>query len=198
MKEAKKKVLLSLLFWRQGTQLATLSMLFPNHSLHWMDIWRFLATIRISILGAICSLLLIIFFDVGIWARTLLVIFSLVAIVGTILFYNFLLDLDKKEGKNQNQASASVSSFTITPLLQAVIDGNLEKVQATLAEHPEQLNIAYAPNGNTPLHVAALNGKKEIMEFLLAQPGIDKDRKNNDGKTAFDLAAKSGGTDFSN
>ena len=81
-------------------------------------------------------------------------------------------------------------SYEITPLLSAVLSGDLEKVKATLAEHPEQLNIAYAPNGNTPLHVAALNGKKEIMEFLLAQSGIDKDRKNNDGKTAFDLSAK--------
>ena len=88
------------------------------------------------------------------------------------------------------------SSFQITPLLQAIISGDLKLVQAALAEHSEQLNIAYAPNGNTPLHVAVLNGKKEIIDFLLSQQGIDQTRKNNDGKTAFDLAAKRGGTDF--
>ena len=82
------------------------------------------------------------------------------------------------------------SSFQITPLLHAVLSGDLKLVQATLAEHPEMLNIAYAPNGNTPLHVAALNGYTEIMQFLLTQPNIAKDRKNNDGKTAFDLAAE--------
>ena len=74
--------------------------------------------------------------------------------------------------------------------------GDLKLVQATLAEHPEMLNIAYAPNGNTPLHVAALNDKAEIMQFLLTQKDIDKDRKSNGGKTAADIAAERGGTNF--
>ena len=65
-------------------------------------------------------------------------------------------------------------------------------VRIALQEHPEHLNTAYAQNGNTPLHVAALNGQTEIVRFLLEQPGIDKTIKNKDGKTAFDLAQEKG------
>lgn len=104
----------------------------------------------------------------------------------------------KETPKTQDSEQIPNTSYQITPLLNAVLSGDLKLVQATLAEHPEMLNIAYAPNGNTPLHVAALNGHTEIMQFLLAQKDIDTTRKNNDGKTAFDLAASAGGTNFSN
>jgi len=106
---------------------------------------------------------------------------------------------NREEKPKIQQPKQEISpSYQITPLLNAVLSGDLKRVQATLAEHPEQLNIAYAPNGNTPLHVAALNGKEEIVKFLLTQPGIDASCKNNDGKTAFDLAANPGGTNFRN
>ena len=80
------------------------------------------------------------------------------------------------------------SSNVMTPLLSAIISQNTDSVRAALAEHPQDLNTAYAQNGNTPLHVAALNGQAEIVKLLLAQPGLDKTRQNNDGKTALDLA----------
>ena len=76
----------------------------------------------------------------------------------------------------------------ITPVLQAVLDGSAIKLCAALEEHPEHLNTAYAQNGNTPLHVAALNGQTEIVKLLLEQPGLDTTLKNNEGKTAADLA----------
>ena len=76
----------------------------------------------------------------------------------------------------------------ITPVLQAVFDGSIIKLRVALQEHPEHLNTAYAQNGNTPLHVAALNGQTEIVKLLLEQPGLDTTIKNNEGKTAFDLA----------
>ena len=79
-------------------------------------------------------------------------------------------------------------SRTITPLLEAILSGNADNVRAALTEHPELLNTAYAQNGNTPLHVAALNGQTEIVKLLLAQPGIDKTLTNKDGQTARDLA----------
>ena len=84
------------------------------------------------------------------------------------------------------------SSSIITPLLGAIISGDMDLVRTALQDHPEHLNTAYAQNGNTPLHVAALNGKTEIVKLLLAQPGIDKTLKNNEGKTAADLAQEKG------
>ena len=84
----------------------------------------------------------------------------------------------------------------ITPLLGAVITGDLDLVRTALADHPEELNTAYAQNGNTPLHVATLNGYTEIVRLLLQQPGIDTTRTNNEGKTALDLAREKGFTEI--
>ncbi len=88
------------------------------------------------------------------------------------------------------------SSNTITPLLGAIISGDLDLVRTALQQNPEHLNTSYAQNGNTPLHVAALNGQAEIVTLLLEQPGIDKTLKNNDGKTATDLAQEKGFTEI--
>ncbi len=79
-------------------------------------------------------------------------------------------------------------TFELTDLLQAVLSGKTEQVQSALAQDPAQLNTPYAQNGNTPLHVAAWNGYKDIVQLLLAQPGIDTQAKNLAGKTALDLA----------
>ena len=41
--------------------------------------------------------------------------------------------------------------------------------------------------GNTPLMIASLNGRTEVVRVLLAA-GADKDLRNNYGKTALDYA----------
>ena len=173
-------------------RISTLSLLFPEHPLHWAEIDRFAFTIRLSICGTIGSLFLIILFDAGNWARVLLVISCLVAIVSTVQFYYFLSDLDKKEERKKAHGGDCAPALPITPLLQAVMEGELEKMKEALAAHPEHLNTAYAPNGNMPLHVAALNGYTDIVRLLLEQEGIDTTRTNNDGKTALDLAREKG------
>ncbi len=159
---------------------------------YWGKITDFSHITSISTYGTIGSLFLIIFFDAGKWARVLLVICCLVAIVSAIQFYYFLSDLDEKEKKNHEQGPAPAPALPITPLLQAVMDGELEKVREVLADNTAQLNTTYAPNGNTPLHVAALNGYVDIVRFLLEQPGIDTLRTNNEGKTALDLTREKG------
>jgi len=45
--------------------------------------------------------------------------------------------------------------------------------------------------GYTPLHLAAINGNVELVEFLL-QSGADRNLKTGDGQTAHDLAVKQG------
>lgn len=90
----------------------------------------------------------------------------------------------------------SLSTNKTTELLEAILTKNVGAVRTVLAKHPGQLNTAYAQNGNTPLHVATLNGYTEIVKLLLAQPGLDKTIKNNDGKTAHDLALEKGFTEI--
>ena len=72
----------------------------------------------------------------------------------------------------------------------------MNNVRTALQEHPEYINTAYAQNGNTPLHVAALNGQTEIVKLLLEQPGLDTTLKNNEGKTAADLAQEKNFTEI--
>ena len=51
----------------------------------------------------------------------------------------------------------------------------------------EQINS----NGDTPLHLAALNGRLEIVKFLTNQ-NINKHPRNNNGQTPIDLAELNG------
>lgn len=74
----------------------------------------------------------------------------------------------------------------ITPLFQAILDQDISALEKKLPN--SDLNRPFAATGNTPLHVAALNGYTDIVRLLLEQPGIDTTRTNNEGKTALDLA----------
>ena len=133
--------------------------------------------------------------------------FSIFLLIGELLILVFvigvlLLQLHKKDlsahatNANPKEKKLSISN-QITPLLNSIISGDLALVQTALTDHPEQLNTAYAQNGNTPLHVAALNGYTDIVRLLLEQPGIDTTRTNNEGKTALDLAREKGHSEIS-
>lgn len=78
----------------------------------------------------------------------------------------------------------------ITPLLEAIIHNNIQQLKELLPSN--EINRAYAGNGNTPLHIAAWNGYTEIAQLLLEQPGINKESKNLAGKTPLDLAREQG------
>lgn len=52
----------------------------------------------------------------------------------------------------------------------------------------EIMRLASSITGNTPLHLAVLNGDQEAAEALLKISFINPHRKNSDGKTALDLA----------
>jgi len=49
----------------------------------------------------------------------------------------------------------------------AAAAGDLEKVKALLTAHPDLIN-SKDTDGMTPLHFAARNGNKDMVEFLLA------------------------------
>ena len=78
----------------------------------------------------------------------------------------------------------------ITPLFRAVMSNDISALQKLLPTN--ELNRSFVGTGNTPLHVAALNGYTDIVRLLLEQPGIDTTRTNNNGKTALDLAREKG------
>jgi hypothetical protein len=64
---------------------------------------------------------------------------------------------------------------------QAAQDGNLEKVTALLKENPGCVS-ATDEEGRTPLHVAALFRRVEVIKLLLAS-NADVNAKDNDGHT---------------
>ena len=72
-------------------------------------------------------------------------------------------------------------------LLQAVIDGNVKEVKQHLASGAD-VNMKDDARGKTPLHFAAGNGQKEIVESLLAA-GADVNAKMNNGMTPLDWSA---------
>jgi ankyrin repeat protein len=72
-----------------------------------------------------------------------------------------------------------------TPLKQAVTYGRLELVK-WLIDQGANPNIAGGSRGWTPLHVAAWNGRREIMALLLAG-GADAEIQDKDGKAASQL-----------
>jgi ankyrin repeat protein len=65
--------------------------------------------------------------------------------------------------------------------------GDLEKFKALVEEIPE-LVCAKDNRGMTPLHFAAENGSKRIVELLLAK-GAEVNVRDSDGRTALELVA---------
>lgn len=67
-------------------------------------------------------------------------------------------------------------------------DGQLEAVQKLIATGKCLLNEEEGQQGNTPLHLAAVNGNTDALCLLLAQPGVDKNKVNRIGNTALHAA----------
>ncbi len=78
-------------------------------------------------------------------------------------------------------------------ILDAAKSGDLERVKALLKQNPA-LILSRDNNGATPLHMAALNGNKDIVELLLAYKA-DANAKNNIGVVPLHMAADRGYTD---
>jgi ankyrin repeat protein len=73
-----------------------------------------------------------------------------------------------------------------TPLHYAITSRNDETAKY-LVENGAFLNVGDKMLGDTELHMAAMMGSPDLVEFLVAQ-GSDITLKNKEGKTAFDLA----------
>ncbi len=79
---------------------------------------------------------------------------------------------------------------------EAVKGGDIGSVRALLAETPDLLNIRAwrCPSGETPLHVAARHGRKEVAAFLI-EKGADVDVRGDISWTPLHLAAQAGAKD---
>jgi ankyrin repeat protein len=75
-----------------------------------------------------------------------------------------------------------------TPLMMASALGNVVCVEILL-DHNAKINYQNPKNGKTPLHVAATNPEKgHLAAQILVQHGANLELKDNEGKTAFDIA----------
>lgn len=95
--------------------------------------------------------------------------------------------LDLAVEKNQTGVLA-----LLKPLHMAVEKGEIEGFKVALKKYPSFIN-ARDENGNTPLHLAATKGNKEILWILINQ-GADINIRNIDGFTPMELAAQKGHT----
>jgi ankyrin repeat protein len=89
---------------------------------------------------------------------------------------------------------AALSAGTLgfcAPIHDAARTGDLEKVKSLVKEHPELVSSAEERNGQMPLHIAAFNDRKDVVEFLLANKA-DVNAKAKNGSTPLHLAAGKG------
>jgi len=81
------------------------------------------------------------------------------------------------------------------PIHDAARSGDLAKVKSLLAAHPDLLAAKDDQYGQTPLHIAAFNDRKDVVEFLLASKA-DVNAKAKNGSTPLHLAAAAGHKDI--
>lgn len=104
------------------------------------------------------------------------------------------LDVARRYGFASWRAlKAHVDSLTIDgQLFDAARVGNVEKLRLIIAAHPEKLHVRNKPYEHTLLHVAAHNGRLDVVDLLLER-GIDPNtRERGDNTYPMHWAAAAG------
>jgi len=81
------------------------------------------------------------------------------------------------------------------PIHDAARAGDLDKVKSMVQEQPDLVSSKDEKFGQTALHVAAFNDKKDVAEFLLANKA-DVNARSKNGLTPLHLAAGKGNKDI--
>lgn len=81
-----------------------------------------------------------------------------------------------------------------TPLLIAIKAGNIMAVKQLYKYHKETLDIDN--EGNEIFYSAAMNGRTDVLRYLLQESKEDINSQNKEGKTALIIAAEYGYTDI--
>lgn len=102
-----------------------------------------------------------------------------------------------KASETAEDAARKAKEDALEIFANAIVQGDVDTVTASLKERP---SLANAPifhpthgrfggsSGDRPLHLAARNGKHEIVKLLLARADVTPAAKNEEHQTAKDLA----------
>jgi len=90
----------------------------------------------------------------------------------------------KRQSSEKGRQSSGSSNEVATPLHLAVQCAPTSMVEHVLSQGKIDLS-AKNRLGNTALHLAALQGRDDVVDLLLAEPEIDDSIVNQDGKQAF-------------
>ena len=90
------------------------------------------------------------------------------------------------KGKKEDGFVKRLEGFTPILLAVSAQDKNLDCVKTLIQNGADHL--VRCGNGNTIAHHAALNGNKNILEFLISGLKIDTSLKNNKGLTVYEVA----------
>jgi ankyrin repeat protein len=81
-----------------------------------------------------------------------------------------------------------------SPINDAVLKGDLNKVRAIIESEPNSINTA-DEGGQTPLHYASGEGHIDIVRFLVSK-GVDVNVRDDEGDTPLHYVADSGHTEI--
>jgi hypothetical protein len=108
-----------------------------------------------------------------------------------------LLSVPVHQGNYVANPAESIESLPVSdpikPMCKAILAGDVGVVEALLKQHPEFAKGTII-SGQTPLHLAAWAGSKEITDLLLADKA-DVDARDSGGLTPLHVAARNGRED---
>lgn len=109
------------------------------------------------------------------------------------IWKNLFKSKQSQIGETRTSKTAEPSAapnFEPPSIHEAATDGHLEWVKALLRKNPD-LVFSKEENGGTPLHLAVVYGRGDVVTFLLANRA-DPNARDNEGGTPLHLAAKGG------
>lgn len=79
-------------------------------------------------------------------------------------------------------------------LEQAIVDGDIPRIEELLATEPLLLSAASPFSGQPPLHVAVVNNQEAVVRLLL-ENGADPNVRNDEGSSPAEMAAAAGASE---
>ena len=120
-------------------------------------------------------------------------VFSQTSLLNVVATEGMSGDIDSGIGSNSagQFSTSSGSNRKSDNLVKACRTGQLFTVRRIIEEEHLDPNVHVESNHHkdTPLHIAALHGSKEVVKYLVENSGCDAESKNGHGKTPLHCAA---------